>query len=67
MSRTTSSDDLAGAVANWIRADYEFRLGKQPYRTQTQEWLVKAEVRLRRALTGKGQLESAYKTLKDGE
>lgn len=52
------------AVANWIRAEHNFRLGPRAYRDDTQEMLIEAEKQLRQALTGKRQLEKAFEKLK---
>ena len=57
---------LAEAVAAWIRAEHHFRFGPNAYRQQELDWYVKAERRLRRALTGKGNLEEAYQAMGDG-
>lgn len=54
---------LERAVANWVRADHNFRLGPRAYRGDTQEMLEEAERQLRQALTGKRPLEKAYERL----
>jgi hypothetical protein len=58
--------DIEQAVANWMRAEYNFRLGPKAYRGDTQDMLLEAEKQLRQALTGKRQLERAYEKLKQG-
>lgn len=56
---------LEQAVAEWIRAEWEFRCGVQAYQGNTPDWLSKTERRLRRALTGKGDLDEAFNKLKN--
>ena len=55
--------DLEQAVANWVRAEWNFRLGPKAYRGDTQEMLLEAEKQLRQALTGKRPLDKAYMKL----
>ena len=56
--------DLRKAVAKWVRAEYEFRLGPQAYSNVTTDWYVDAENQLRIALTGKSDLKAAYMEMK---
>lgn len=60
---TNSGQTLEQAAAAWVRAEWEFRCGPNAYRAGTQDWLNKAERKLRRALTGFGDLEAAYAVL----
>ncbi len=59
------SDKLTRAVEQWIRAEWCFRLGPYPYTREAEGWLLQAERKLRRALTGKGKLGDAHKVLKE--
>ena len=54
------------AVKQWIRAEYAFRFGNDRHSLTTQEWLVRAEERLRKAMTGKRGLSRAYRIIKNG-
>jgi predicted metal-dependent hydrolase len=54
---------LADAIEDWIRAEYAFRLGQDPYSNWTQEWLTKAEEKLRFCLTSKEGLREAAREL----
>lgn len=53
-------EELRAAVEAWVRAEYEFRLGGCAFTSQATEWYLKAERQLRRALTGRGDLEEAF-------
>jgi hypothetical protein len=57
--------ELEQAVAEWIRANYQFKFGKDHYSKEVTEAYVKSETRLRRQLTGKGDLEKAYEVLNE--
>jgi len=52
-------------VENWVRAEFHFRLGEYGSKdiTGAQDALVKMERRLRRAVTGKGDLKEAGEKL----
>lgn len=47
----------------WVRAEYYFRLGPNAYQTPETDWYERAIVRLRRAVTGKGDLRDAFEKL----
>jgi len=69
MIRDKRAQRIVKAVESWIRSEYEFRHGPQAYSDTTQHWMVKAEDRLRRRLTGEADLLKAYKSIqghKDG-
>ena len=55
--------DLEQAVANWIRAEYQFRLGGSAFQMEQQVWYCRAERRVRKALTGSGSLEEAFQRI----
>lgn len=52
------------AIRELIEAEWEFRLGRRAYSTEAQDKLLKAERRLRRSVTGQGELDAAYKELR---
>ncbi len=56
---------LVELVRQWIRAEYEFRLGSRAYTKQAEEWLLRSEQRLRRAVTGERELLDAYEVVND--
>lgn len=56
-------DELEQAVSVWVRCEWAYRLGPNAYQTPEQDELIKAEERLRRALTGKGSLGAAFERL----
>ena len=58
-------DHLRRLIANWVRAEWEYRLGSRAYMRVTQEWLETCERRMRRALTGEKALDLAYEKLKE--
>lgn len=58
---------LEKAVGQWINAEWEFRCGSMAYRADPAEWLLKAERKLRRALTGKGDLDDAHTELSNAK
>lgn len=66
-SLPVENTELAQAVANWVRAEWEFRCSPRAYTAMTEEWYVKAQVRLRRCLVQRGELEDAYKELQNGK
>ena len=57
------ASDIEAKVANWIRADYEFRFGSYAFSQDRQDWLVRAERELREALTGEGTLRASAQAL----
>jgi hypothetical protein len=57
------SDRILKLVRNWVRAEYHFRLGPSAYGDTEQAWLLRAMERLRRAVTGKGDLGKAFHSL----
>ncbi len=54
---------LTELVRRWIRAEHVFRFGSRAYTKQAEEWLLEAEQRLRKVVTGKRQLVDAYEVL----
>lgn len=56
-------DELIKRAQQWVRAEYYFRLGKAAFNDETMEWYVRAERRLRKALTGYADLEKAFVAL----
>lgn len=59
--------EIKTATENWIRAEYEFRVGPRAYCTETEDWYAKATIRLRRALTGFGELAEACRELRKND
>lgn len=55
---------LENALAAWIRAEYLFRLGRHAYSDQETEWYEIQTRKLRRALTGFGDLSRAHQQVK---
>ena len=56
---------LEQAVIDWIKADYEYYHGNDRYSDESREEQLRSEVRLRRLVTGKGQLVEARMTMID--
>lgn len=54
---------IVARVQRWIKAEWAFRLGPYAYGDKTTERYVRAERRLRAALTGKANLGEAAKLL----
>lgn len=59
------NEKLKQAVTNWIKAEWAFRLGPCAYLDHTAEHYMKAEAKLRRALTERGELKDAFEALKE--
>lgn len=55
--------ELEEAIAAWVRAEYHFRCGPNAYQGPEGEALWRSETKLRRALTGKGDLAAAFARL----
>lgn len=56
-------NNLKQAVRNWVQAEFDFRCGRWAYTAETQARYITAERKLRRALTGKGELGKAFGVL----
>ena len=61
----TTPSELEQAVARWIRTEYIFRRSKRAYSADASMALVRAESKLRKALTGKQMLGEAYRALQE--
>lgn len=60
MSSPAPDSELRQAVAAWIEAHWQFKNAPDRYSAKRVEAYVSAERKLRRACTGKGDLEKAY-------
>jgi hypothetical protein len=56
---------IANAVEEWVMAEWQFRLSPIAYREGPTERYLRAERNLRRAVTGRGDLEDAYVELQN--
>ena len=62
-----SPKKLQKAVEAWLRAEHEFRLGKNAFDRQSARHYIQAEDELREALTGRSDLRAARIQLKRKE
>lgn len=62
---TVDPEKLEKAVRRWIDAEWCFRQGPNAYGQGTGEELLRAEDKLRRALTGRSDLVEAYYVARD--
>jgi hypothetical protein len=60
---TRQLENLIDAAEEWVKAEFTYRLGPNPYTTRKQTRLIEAEENLRKALTGKKYLRNAAKKL----
>ena len=61
--KEVSVEELKELVKLWIRSEYAFRIGDRAFTREAQGWLLTAERRLRRAATGKGTLDGAFREI----
>lgn len=54
---------LTRAIETWIRAEYFFRQGPDPYTRAGQDSLLKAEDKLRKVITGETDIIEAARAL----
>lgn len=61
----STDDRLVVLVKQWIRAEYQYRLGDRAYTKTAENWMLQAEECLRRAVTKKRKLSEAYEVVRD--
>jgi len=54
---------ISDLIKQWVRAEWEFRLGKRAYQQETAEELLRVEAKLRKAVTGRCGLGDAGEAL----
>ena len=59
-----SEVQLKRMVQDWIRAEWQFRLGVKHHTRQSTQWLLDAEDALRQYITGEKKLEKAFPVLR---
>lgn len=55
--------EVEKAVIEWIAAEWAFRAGPEAYRSEPANRFEKAQRSLRRAFTGKGDLDKAHNAI----
>lgn len=63
MSRDVAQDRLISAVEDWIAAEHLYRHGTATTPKGSCNRLIEAERKLRRLVTGKGELTAAFQRL----